>query len=284
MRRDEINIRDPFVLVFDEQYYLYGTRGPVCQGADTGFDVYVSKDLENWNGPSEVFRRFSGFWADSNFWAPEVHYYKESFYMFASFKAKGVCRGTQILKADHPDGQFVPLGDRPVTPENWECLDGTLYVQNGTPYLVFCHEWEQVGDGEICAVQLSEDLKQTTGEPVLLFRASEAPWVRSIKDKGNFVTDGPFLYRCENSALLMLWSSFGEGGYTLAAAVSDNGEINGAWRQCETPIFQKDGGHGMVFRDLSGKLRLSLHSPNKAYQERPCFYELTERDNWLFLK
>ena len=51
--------------------------------------------------------------------------------MFASFKAAGVCRGTQILVADHPKGPFVPHSDGPVTPRDWECLDGTLYVDPG---------------------------------------------------------------------------------------------------------------------------------------------------------
>lgn len=54
---------------------------------------------------------------------------------------------------------FVPLSDGPVTPADWECLDGTLYVAaDGTPYLVFCHEWLQVKDGEMCAMPLTPDL------------------------------------------------------------------------------------------------------------------------------
>ncbi|MFR3797379.1 MAG: hypothetical protein ACLT1X_07615 [Christensenellales bacterium] len=32
MRREEINIRDPFVLTRNGQYYLYGTRGATCWG------------------------------------------------------------------------------------------------------------------------------------------------------------------------------------------------------------------------------------------------------------
>ena len=28
IKREEINIRDPFVLVHEGKYYMYGTRGP----------------------------------------------------------------------------------------------------------------------------------------------------------------------------------------------------------------------------------------------------------------
>lgn len=71
MRREEINIRDPFVLTRNGQYYLYGTRGATCWGPADGFDVYVSRDLENWDGPFECFHNDGTFWADRNYWAPK---------------------------------------------------------------------------------------------------------------------------------------------------------------------------------------------------------------------
>lgn len=51
MKTNEINIRDPFVLLENGTYYLYGTRGATCWGPATGFDVYTGTDLENWEGP-----------------------------------------------------------------------------------------------------------------------------------------------------------------------------------------------------------------------------------------
>jgi len=63
MKREEINIRDPFVLTRNGQYYLYGTRGTTCWGPADGFDVYVSRDLENWDGPFECFHNDGTFWA-----------------------------------------------------------------------------------------------------------------------------------------------------------------------------------------------------------------------------
>ena len=75
MKRTDINIRDPFVLVKDGKYYMYGSRGETVWGLADGFDVYVSKDLEEFDGPYEVFRRPEGFWADRHYWAPEVHEY-----------------------------------------------------------------------------------------------------------------------------------------------------------------------------------------------------------------
>ena len=42
MKKEQINIRDPFVLVHEGTYYLYGTRGATCWGPADGFDVYTT--------------------------------------------------------------------------------------------------------------------------------------------------------------------------------------------------------------------------------------------------
>ena len=237
IRTDQINIRDPFVLARGGTYYLYGTRGATCWGPADGFDVYRGKDLENWEGPITCFRNDGTFWADRNYWAPEVHPWQGMYYMFASFKSETRRRGTAILRAGSPMGPFEPWSDGPVTPAEWECLDGTFHVSaDGTPYMVFCHEWVQAGDGEIHAMKLTPDLREPAGKPFLLFRASEAPWSREIRHssgKTGHVTDGPFLWRKEDGTLLCLWSGFSGKDYVQGLAESDNGEIDGHFIQKE---------------------------------------------------
>ena len=268
MHISEIHVRDPFILPYDGKYYLYGTRGETCWGLAKGFDCYISEDLENFDGPFEIFDAGEDFWADRHFWAPEVHLYNAKFYMFASFKSEDKCRGTQILVCDTPNGTFKPLTDSPVTPHDWECLDGTLYVdESGTPYIVFCHEWLQIQDGTMCAMELSKDLTHAVSEPFVLFSASEAKWAVDREGKDCYITDGPFLVK-ENGMLLMIWSSFGKEGYVQGLAVSENGTIKSHFKQLE-PLFVKDGGHGMIFKTFEGQHMLILHSPNDIPLERP---------------
>jgi arabinan endo-1,5-alpha-L-arabinosidase len=282
LKNADIHIRDPFVLPIqaEQRYYLYGTDGPQSwTPSATGFDYYTSPDLQRWEGPFPAFRPTAGFWADRNFWAPEAHVYREGCYLFASFKAEGICRGTQILAADGPRGPFLPISDGPVTPRNWECLDGTLFVDaHDQPWMVFCHEWVQVGDGEVCAVRLSGDLASAVGQPHLLFCASEAPWAQEINSKGRrgYVTDGPFLHRLASGELIMLWSSFGAGGYTVGVARSASGDVLGPWQQVPEPLYAGDGGHCMVFRTFDGQLWLAFHRPNQSPDERPQFVPLRE--------
>lgn len=264
----DIQVRDPYIVTDREKgkYYLFGTTdADPWEGRGEGFRVYESLDLENWSEPKWAFRPAADFWATKNFWAPEVHRYKGSWYIFASFKADGVCRGTQILKSDCVTGPYEPISDGPVTPREWECLDGTLYVdEDGKPWIVFCHEWVQIHDGTVCAMPLSDDLREAIGAPVTLFHGSDAPW-QAWKDA--FVTDGPFLYRGSDGSLRMIWSSFSNSGYAVGIAVSQTGSVLGPWEQLPDPVME-GGGHGMIFEDLAGNAFLSFHTPNESPMER----------------
>lgn len=286
----DIQMRDPYLVTVDDEqaYYLIGsTDADIWQPPATGFDCYRSTDLAHWEGPIEAFRPPAGFWSDRNFWAPEVHRYEGRWFMFASFKSKEAARGTQILTAEHPAGPYRPWSAGPVTPDQWECLDGTLHVDDqGQPWMVYCHEWTQVVDGEMVAQRLTPDLKALMGEPLVLFRASDAPWGRPQPhaDGLGYVTDGPFLHRLASGVLVMLWSSHGEKGYAMGIARSLSGSIEGPWVQETEPIWATDGGHGMVGRTLDGELLLTLHQPNQTPFERPVLRPLVETELSLRLE
>ncbi|MCD6302531.1 MAG: family 43 glycosylhydrolase [Anaerolineae bacterium] len=288
---DEIHFRDPYILAVPEhdRHYLIGTpsyrtRAGAVTGRGSGLDVFVSSDLCAWEGPMTVFEPPEDFWGTHDFWAPELHHFRGRFYIFCTFKASDACRGTHVLVADDVLGPYEPLTDEPPTPRDWECLDGTLYVDgDGSPWMVFCHEWVQVGDGEMCAVRLSDDLSRPIGQPRLLFTATQAPWVDAYPRPDCYVTDGPSLYRASDGSLLMAWSSFTEGRYAVGLARSASGSVEGPWEQSPTPLYDQDGGHGSVCRTLSGDLVLALHRPNSAPSERPLLLPLCERDGTLVL-
>ena len=276
LKKEDLRIRDPFILTDSENgcYYMYGSIDliPGSYGTLQTFSVCKSYDLEHFDEPKVIFdARKTGFWADRDFWASEVHKYNGRYYLFGSCKAEGKCRATHIFVCDTPDGEFAPVSEKPITPSDWECLDGTLFVENGTPYMVFCHEWVQIKDGEICAVPLADDLSCPVGEPFLLFKASDNPNVSQHGEgTGNYVTDGPFLYR-ENGKVKMIWSSFFNKKYVILSAESDS--IHGKWTHGGSR-FDFDGGHAMIFTSLEGKRMISLHAPNKTNFERAVFYEI----------
>ena len=80
--------------------------------------------------------------------------------------------------------------------------------------MIFSVEWNGPNvrnrTGEVWAQRLRCDLTDTEGEPHLLFRASDAPWVTSLSiPGGGYVTDAPYIWKDGKSGnLILLWSSF----------------------------------------------------------------------------
>lgn len=286
----DVHISDPFILAdpVSKRYYTYvqfvdSNRFPDVPKGRGYFYVLESEDLIHFSKPVVCFdAKKEHFWADLDYWAPELHIWKGKYYLISSFRAEGTVRKCQALVSDSPKGPFKPIADNALTPDDWQCLDGTLYVdKEGKPWLVFCHEWLQVNDGQICAVRISDDLSKPIGEPIILFRASDGPWVGK-KGVGSLVTDGPFLYRMEDGSLAMLWSSFvSNGAYAVGYAKSLSGEIAGPWVQDIEPIYAFDGGHGMLFKTFEGKLMMSCHCPNTHQLKRILLFEMEDKDGRL---
>lgn len=275
MKINEINIRDPFVLNENGKFYMYGTRAKNFGCRVGGFDVYISDDLENWSDPIECFDSKKYGMNNEVNWAPEVHKYNNSYYMFATFTMNNGNRGTYILTADSPEGPFVPHSESAVTPKDWMSLDGTLYIsKDNKPYIVFCHEHVQIIDGTICYAELTEDLKEFKGEVVTLFSASSPSWANVPENGDHFITDGPFLYRTKDDELIMIWSTFIDHKYAECMVRFTDGEISPDYEHLE-PLIKNDGGHGMIFRKEKD-LYLTYHTPNQTLSERPAFKKLKD--------
>ncbi len=50
------------------------------------------------------------------------------------------------------------------------------------------------------------------------------------------------------------------------------------WQVDEAALYDRNGGHGMIFQDYAGIYRLALHTPNTFGKERPVFLPLNYRD------
>lgn len=289
-KTEDIVIRDPCILVYGNKYFMYGT------GAATkaGYGCYISEDLENWAGPVNVFEadKAEDFDGIGDYWAPECYYYQGYFYIFATYKSGTTShRGVSILRSESPLGPFAEITDGHITPKDWDAIDGTLYIdQKGEPWMIFVHEWTSMPDeiGDMSYAKLSPDLTHFTTEPVKMFNADDPFWT------AHRVTDGPCPYRTSDGSLIMIWSNNVTGsGYSVGIARSSNGEIDGQWTHDLFPLYVKgmyhelDGGHGMIFTSLEGKMMLSIHSPNSSTPENrthAVFFELEDTGNTIRIK
>ena len=291
--RKDFRIRDPFVLPDGGTYYLYESK-PWFGG--NGVFVRTSTDLEHWSEKRQVMAVPESVPVTA-VWAPEVHKHDWAYYLFTTLteevgsapiepmapkakKERVKPRGTWIFKADNPLGPFKPVKTEPIPPKEWMTLDGTLYVEDGQPYMVFCHEWCQVANGKMCYAPLAKDFSSFTAAPVEMFRAENA-----VPGAGS-VTDGPFFHRSANGALYMIWSNSvrhgnaGKSKYSVLLRKSASGRLAGPWSKDEI-LFGENGGHGMIFRSFEGKLLLTIHQPNFGEAERMKLFEIEDTGDTL---
>ncbi|WP_317173064.1 glycoside hydrolase family 43 protein [Aestuariibaculum marinum] len=269
-----IRLSDPAILADkgSQTYYMTGTGGL----------LWKSKDLKFWEGPYHVAKTNPDSWMGPNpmIWAAELHQYKNKYYYFATFTNRDVKidtvagniierRASHILVSDKPKGPYVPMADDIYLPANNPTLDGTFWVDtNGKPYMVYCYEWLQNGNGTMEKIELKPDLSGSIGEGQLLFKASDSPWSREKdehgNDKPNKVTDGPYLFKTDTGRLGMIWTSWIYNDYTQGVAYSKTGTLDSPWIQEKDPITPPNFGHGMLFKTFEGKTLMSVHSHKKV--------------------
>jgi hypothetical protein len=245
-------------------------------------------------------------------WAPEVHSYNGKYYLFVTLhnsaqslpapdddskgfhirvtvngKSAAHLRGTQVFVSESPSGPFKLLGSRPIAPADYMTLDGTFYVEDGQPYMIYAHEWVQLVDGAMEAIPMRPDLSAASGKPIYLFKGSDAPWLKQQTDTSSiprkYVTDGPELYRTHTGRLLMLWASYRDREYVETLAHSTSGNLAGPWKQ-DGILVGENSGHGMLFTTFSGKLMLILHHTAEGQPVSDKLYEAEDTGETIQLK
>lgn len=302
---NDLIVHDPCILADkkSDSYYIYEKFSPTrfagmldAPKGKAGVFYQKSSDLIYWTRPEPAFIIPDNFWGDeeSGPWAPEVHAYKGKYYMFTTFNAwsevmdhragrpKITKRASQILVSDSPTGPFVPFSNEPATPQGEMTLDATFYNEDGQPWMIYCNEWVQMGNGLIKAIKLKDDLSKTIGDPITLLDAGKVEWTKKeINYQGvptpGVVTDGPYFYRTKTGVLTMIWSSWSKTRqYALAVATSESGKVTGPWKYDSDPILLDDRGHGMIFRDFDGRLLLCVHRYFHYPLTRVQLYELKD--------
>ena len=269
---DSIRLSDPAILADSKtkMYYMTGSGGL----------LWKSSDLRLWEGPFNVTQTDSNSWMGNRpmIWAPELHEYNGKYYYFGTFTnsrikidtVKGNIidrRACHILVSDKPDGPYKPVGNENYCREDQPSLDATLWVEDGKPWLLYCHEWLQNWNGTVEAIRLKSDFSGVVGNRKILFFASESPWSKE-RIAGtvlpNKVTDGPFVFRTQTGRLGIIWTSWVYDVYTQGVAYSDNDRLDGHWIHEPEPITPPNFGHAMLFRTFEGKLLMSVHSHNRV--------------------
>ena len=81
----------------------------------------------------------------------------------------------------------------------------------------------------------------------------------------------------------MIWSSFMRGNYAEYVVKFKDGKLGRDFEHM-APLDTSDGGHGMIFGGLDGRLYFTFHAPNQSLWERPHFVELEDMGDRIAVK
>ena len=182
VHRSQIRIRDPFVLPdpATQTYFIYSSTdwGSEAEQQTQGGDRLSQQ------GPRKLGNADAGLRSAGRTLGPRIHLGARSASLTTASTTSS-SRSPRRTCCPRPTGPSTepqtrhrnprrrpargtvsrPSPIRPQTPHDWMSLDGTLWVEDGVPYMVFCHEWIQITDGSMELVRLKDDLSAPVGEP-----------------------------------------------------------------------------------------------------------------------
>ena len=242
---------DPFILLYENLYYAYGT------GAENGIEVMTSDDLKVWKRTtgteSGLALHKDDSYGEKWFWAPEVYYVNDRFYMYYSAE-EHMC----VAISDSPLGPFKQSEHKPML-EGEKTIDNSLFIDDdGKPYLFF----DRFNDGlNIWVAELEKDLitlkKETMHQCIHVSQPWEEVWPRV--NEGSFVIKHNGVYYMTYSA-----NSYESPFYGIGCATTT--DIMGEWKKyTDNPLLQKPGelvgvGHSAMFKDKEGDWRIVYHA------------------------
>jgi beta-xylosidase len=234
---------DPFVLEHEGSYYAYGTgEKPIINGKI--FEVLHSTDLIHWTllggclTPLEPYQYHPSIAheAELDYWAPEVAFDGENFYMYYSVGWRDERHAIHVAKASRPEGPFTEVGT--LTPHELFAIDASPFRDDdGQWYLFYARDFLEDGRiGTALGADRLVTMTQLENTMRTVLRAS-SDWQIYERNRNRYgkvydwhTLEGPFVIK-RNGKYFCLYSGgdWRDKHYGVSYAVADH--PLGPWRE-----------------------------------------------------
>ena len=257
-----ILLADPTIFCEDGKYYLYGTS---ASGPSGRFEVYVSDDLDTWQGPLGTLDGYvlsPETFGTKGFWAPQVFKHKNRHYMIYTANEQ-----IAIAEGDSPVGPFTQEKAEAITfPTN--AIDPFVFFDdNGKAYLYHVRLKE---GNRIYAAEMSKDLRSIKEKTAREVISVEDGWENTWKTQYG-VSEGPTVIKIGKTYYLFYsCNDFRNIDYAVGYATAKS--PLGPWTKHGTPIITRQligengTGHGDLFKDKDGHWMYVFHTHNSRSQ------------------
>lgn len=244
---------DPTIIRVGNVYYASGTSSEWAPH----YPLFKSTDMLHWQQMGYVFPKTPD-WALSSFWAPELFYRNNTYYVYYVARKKadgisciGVATSTDIEKGFTDHGVILEFGK--------EAIDPFITEDNGKLYMTFKAYGLDNRPIELLGYQLSDDGLKVEGEPFFILRDDE-----------RIGLEGQCLIK-RNNYFYLLYSAGGCCGRDCSyrVGVARSTSLKGPYIKYENnPILTENNewkctGHGTVVTAAGGKDFYMYHAYNK---------------------
>lgn len=247
---------DPSVIRVGNTYWA------TCSSSEWGpvFWLAKSTDLKDWQIVNYAFQSRPT-WSVANYWAPELFYDGEKFFIYYTGRIKGGPLCVSIATADKMEGPWEDQG--PVICQDAGSIDAScVQDEKGQKYLVWKEDGNSVGKPTpIWGQRLAKSGTAVIGEKFELFH-NDTPWEGAL-------VEGPFIMK-KNGYYYCFYAGAGccGAGCDYAVGVARSKTLEGKWEKYEkNPVLAgndvwKCPGHGTVVTDTLGKSYFMYHAYN----------------------
>ena len=257
---DTMHLPNPYI-IYDKRsdsYYMTGDGGLLWQ----------SENLRVWKGPYSVMQFDARSWTGDTavVTSPEVHRYKDKYYLMATISCPGIVADAvdgktlartscEIFVADSVSGPYKQLvADEPLLAQGDISVHPTFCTDEyNVAYMIYNHSAEQNNNETVQIVRLGKKLDVRVGEPYIMFRASQNPWSDSQS------ISAPYLFDTAGGELGILFTSTAGDKQAVGVAYTEKGHgLNGPWHIEPLPLLE-GAGSAMLFNDYDGALVMVAH-------------------------
>ncbi|QTN00553.1 family 43 glycosylhydrolase [Sediminibacillus dalangtanensis] len=264
-------LADPSILKAEDGfYYAYGTEDAWGDDAETKLVPIVrSKDLSEWEYIGEAFKDKPEWKGSGSIWAPDIHHYRDSYYLYYSLSVWGDNNpGIGVAVSDTPEGPFEDKGKLFTSEEIGvdNSIDPFFYSEDNQAYLV----WGSFHG--IYGVKLAEDGLSVQGEPFEIAGTDyEAPYI--VKRDSQYYFFGSKGSCCEGE----------NSSYHVAVGRSDS--FTGPYVDQEGKPLMENGGTTILAADSESKFAGPGHNAiltDEAGKDWMVYHAIEKEDPLLW--
>lgn len=201
MTLDSFYMKDPFIMLADGIYFMYGSNLWSPELGNTGFSCYLSSDKENWLGPYDLTAGTVDWTGYEHFWSPEITSKYGWYYMVVCCKKVNADpsnptekHGIKLLASQSPIGKFYDIalstvGNGFLDKEamyatagiNMNSLDPSFW-QDANVHLFWCDGGSHSDDDRdtIYTGRFNTDIQMLETTPYKIIDASQISWVTDM--------------------------------------------------------------------------------------------------------